>query len=208
MLRLIRLFTLLLCLVLIVTGCQWVVVPVVLPTTGSTTASTTASDPVPALVSAVQPAQALDASFLFDLQIDLEAPRDIGSLPALGIRHLSYFKGGRIVGPAIQGEVLPGGENWFLIRDNCVCDLFIQGQLRTTDGALITFAGHGYSRTTPAIRQAIFDGAEINPADYAFRGVPFFETDDPHYDWLNHVVTVATYRLEAEQVIFRVYAIR
>lgn len=167
----------------------------------------TAGD-LPNVLPARQPVIALQPSFLFNIRIDLESPRDIGSVPELGVRHLYYFEGGEFVGPEIAGEVLAGGENWFLIRNNCVCDLFIQGQLRTDDGALINFAGHAYSRTTPDVRQSILDGAPISTEDYSFRGIPFFETDAPQYEWLNHAVTVATYRFEPEQVIFSVYAIR
>ncbi|MEZ4861538.1 MAG: DUF3237 family protein [Caldilineaceae bacterium] len=132
----------------------------------------------------------------------------MGSIPELGIRYLYYFKGGHFGGQGLQGEVVAGGENWFLIRNNCVCDLYIQGELRTDDGVMITFAGHAYSRTTPEIRQAIFEGAPINGKDYAFRGVPFFETDDPHYSWLNEVVTMAVYDFTPVRVAVSVYAMR
>ncbi len=191
MFRLNHMFTVLL-LVLLISGCQPIVDPNDLPNEQAVQ----------------QPAIALQTSFLFDIQIDLASPLDMGSIPELGVRQLYYFNGGSFVGPEIMGEVLYGGENWFLIRNNCVCDLYIQGQLRTDDGALIDFAGHAYSRTTPNVRQAILAGAEINTDDYAFRGIPFFETDAAQYEWLNHVVTVATYRFEPDQVIFSVYAIR
>jgi hypothetical protein len=196
-----RILPLMCALLLLSTGCQWVLVPAPL--------LYTVSDRAPsARAATVQPALALDPAFLFNIHIDLAAPRDIGSIPELGIRHLYYFEGGTFTGPDIQGKVVPGGENWFLVRNNCVCDLYIQGQLRTADGALITFAGHGYSRTTSAIRQDLLAGAEINAADYAFRGVPFFETTDPRYGWLNEVVTVAVYHFEPDQVTLSVYAIR
>jgi len=191
MLHLQRMFTLLL-LTLLISACQ----PIV------------ATSDLSNVLSVRQPAVALQPSFLFNIQIDLEAPRDIGSLPEMGVRHLYYFTGGNFMGSDIAGEVLPGGENWFLIRNNCICDLYIQGQLRTDDGALINFAGHAYSSTTPDVQQAILDGAAINTDDYAFRGIPFFETDAPQYAWLNQAVTVATYRFEPEQVIISVYAIR
>jgi len=194
MLRSIRLLFSLCCLLLLGSGCQLLIDPTRLP------------DAAPADL--VEPAVALEPEFLFNIQIELAAPRDIGSIPELGVRHLYYFAGGSFAGPAIQGEVLAGGENWFLIRNNCVCDLYIQGQLQTDDGAIIDFVGHGYSRTTPAIRQAIMAGAAIESADYAFRGVPFFESSDPDYAWLNTIVTVATYRFEPDRVTLSVYAIR
>lgn len=195
MLRSIRFLLLLLCLLVLSNGCQLLIDPARLPT-ASTSALT------------VQPAVALEPAFLFNMYIDLDAPQDIGSVPELGVRHLYYFKGGSFVGPELQGTVVAGGQNWFLIRNNCVCDLYIQGQLQTNDGATIDFVGHGYSRTTPVIRQAIMEGAAIKTADYAFRGAPFFETTDPDYAWLNDAVTVATYRFEPERVTLSIYAIR
>lgn len=195
MLRSIRFLFLLGCLFFLSSGCQLLIDPEKLSDASSAS-------------SLVEPAVALEPEFLFNIEIDLAAPRDIGSMPELGVRHLYDFKGGSVAGPAIQGKVLAGGENWFLIRNNCVCDLYIQGQLQTVDGAIIDFVGHGYSRTTPEIRQTIMEGAAIKSADYAFRGAPFFETTDPAYVWLNDAVTVATYRFEPDQVTLSVYAIR
>lgn len=107
-----------------------------------------APDRLPSQPDGVQPALPLSTSFLFNIQIDLAAPRDIGSRPDLGIRYLYDFTGGSVVGPNLRGEILPTGENWFLIRNNCVSDLYREGQLRTDDGALISFVGHSYTRTT------------------------------------------------------------
>ena len=191
MLRINHLQTLFVLTMLLVSACRPIVVPDQLP-----------SQPI-----VVQPLLPLQTSFLFNIQIDLAAPRDIGSTPELGIRYLYDFKGGRVAGANLRGEILPTGENWFLIRNNCVSDLYMEGQLRTDDGALISFVSHSYARTTPEVRQALFAGAAINPDDYDFRGVPFFETDAPQYDWLNHVVTVATYRFAPEQVTISVFAI-
>jgi hypothetical protein len=199
MLRTNRLLTLFVLATLLISACQPLIDPDRLPNLSSNSPS---SQP-----EVVQPALPLQTSFLFNIQIDLAAPRDIGSIPELGIRYLYDFAGGTVAGPNLHGEVLPAGENWFLIRNNCVSDLYMEGQLRTDDGALISFIGHSYSRTTPEVRQAIFDGAAINPDDYDFRGVPFFETDAAQYAWLNDVITVATYRFAPDKVIISVYAI-
>ena len=58
------------------------------------------------VLSARQPAVGLQPSFLFNIQIALEPPRDIGSLPEMGVRHLYYFAGGKFIEKARKTQCL------------------------------------------------------------------------------------------------------
>jgi hypothetical protein len=74
--------------------------------------------------------------FLYEIQVDLEAPQAVGRGPH-GVRNIFYVRSGRFQGPRLRGEVLPGGGDWFLVRPDDVGELDVRITLRTDDGALI-----------------------------------------------------------------------
>src|SRR4029077_9370771 len=80
------------------------------------------------------------------------APRqELGTVPH-GIRSIVPVTGGDFEGPRLRGKVLPGGDDWLLLRPDGVLELDLRITLETDDGALIymTFQGlrHGnYFRT-------------------------------------------------------------
>lgn len=187
MLHFSRLLTLLSLSVLLVSGCM----PIVLPTPESADAAPTE----------------LTLKPLFWVIIDLDQPRNIGS-SQMGIRYLSDFTGGAITGPTLQGKVLTDGEIWYLIRCDQIAELLIQGIVQTVDGAAIHFRARAFSGAAPLTTEQLFYAELIDPSDAFFRGVTFFETASPRYDWLNHAVTMATYHYDLQQVTITVYAMR
>lgn len=202
MLRFTRWLTVISLIGLLLSGC----LPVVLP---APVVTTPAPETVVGLsvVAAPAPVMAgLTTTPLFSVVIDLAEPRDIGS-GQLGIRYVSDFTGGAVTGPKLTGTVLPDGEIWYLVRRDHIAELLIQGAVQTDDGAQIAFRARAFSRAAPLTTEQLFRAALIDPSDAFFRGVPFFETDAPAYDWLNHTVTIATYRYDLYQVQIAVYAI-
>ncbi|MCB0060856.1 MAG: DUF3237 domain-containing protein [Caldilineaceae bacterium] len=172
--------------------------------------------PVPVLVPAEQPdtpaattsattTHNMQDTPLFNVTIDLEIPRDIGS-GSLGSRYVSYFKGGTIDGHNLEGKILPDGEIWYLIRSkDCIAELIIQGILQTDDGAQIAFVARGFSGVGPTTMELVAQGQLVNPADTLFRGVTFFRTEAQQYAWMNHVTTISTYQYNMDQLHLVVY---
>lgn len=193
MVRFNRFLTVLGLSVLLLSGCLPVVLPVPLVTT-------------PAPESAAIAPAGLTTAPLFSVVIDLDQPQDVGS-GELGIRYISSFTGGVVSGTRLQGTVLPDGELWYLIRRDQIAELLIQGVVQTADGAAIAFRARAFSRAAPLTMDQLFYAELIDPSDAFFRGVTFFETDAPRYDWLNHAVTIATYRYDLQQVAIAVYAL-
>lgn len=193
MVRFNRFLTVLGVSVLLLSGCLPVVLPVPLVTT-------------PAPDSAAVTSTGLTTTPLFSVVIDLDQPQDVGS-GELGIRYISYFTGGVVSGPKLQGTVLATGDLWYLIRRDQIAELLVQGTVQTEDGATIGFRARAFSRAAPLTLDQLFYAELIDPSDAFFRGVTFFETDAPRYDWLNHAVTIATYHYDLQQVTIAVYAL-
>jgi hypothetical protein len=81
------------------------------------------------------------------------------------------FTGGNFEGPALRGEVLPGGADWNLTRPDGVAEVWARYTLRTDDGVLIGVTNAGLIVPQP-------DGRS-----YA-RTAPQFEVAGERYAWL------------------------
>lgn len=118
-----------------------------------------------------------------DLVAQVTPPIEVG-MSAVGRRRVIPITGGTIKGPRLNGRVLPGANDYQIIRSDSVLDLQARYVVETDDGALIFVENNGM-REGPAdllARQAA--GELIDPALIYFRTVPRFETAAPQYHWM------------------------
>jgi Protein of unknown function (DUF3237) len=118
-----------------------------------------------------------------DLEAHVTAPIDLGVSP-VGRRRVIPITGGTIKGPRLNGRVLPGANDYQIIRSDNVLELQARYILETDDGAMIYVENTGM-RDGPAdllAKQAA--GEMVDPALIYFRTVPRFETAAPQYQWL------------------------
>jgi hypothetical protein len=115
----------------------------------------------------------LKSEYLCTLVVELGEAQVIGDGPH-GVRRIVPLIGGKIEGPKINGEVLPFGADWVLIRPDGAIQLDVRATIRLDDGELV-YVGY----------KGLFDP----PRDY-FRITPFFETGSEKYSWLNKIICV------------------
>lgn len=128
---------------------------------------------------------------LYDCVLQADPPKEIGSTPH-GLRRVINITGGWFDGPNMSGEILPGGSDWQLIRDDGVVNLESRYMLQTGDGALIFVMNKGVRVANPEISAKLDAGEDVDPSLYRFRTTPTFETGAQDYMWLNSVVAVAS----------------
>lgn len=97
------------------------------------------------------------------LRVEIAPALEVGAVGA-GFRRVIPITGGSFDGPALRGEVLPGGADWNLTRPDGVAEVWARYTLRTDDGALIGVTNAGlvvpqpdgslYARTTPQFEVA------------------------------------------------------
>jgi len=101
----------------------------------------------------------------FEARVSIGELLQIGS-SAYGLRQLIPITGGEVSGPLLQGEVVPGGADWQLVRPDGVLELDARYTIRASDGALIhvrnrgiwhALGGKSYVRTVPRF-EAPLDG--------------------------------------------------
>jgi hypothetical protein len=155
-------------------------------------------------------AQDLRSEALFDLQIGLNTPQVVG--PVLkGMRLITPFRDGRVVGDKFNGKVLACSGDWGLVIDSTTFRVDSRLTIQADDGAIIYMAYSGYSHADAKVAAMIGAGkvSELSPSAYYFRTSVSFETSSPRYAWLNYTIGIGVGSFPAAgQVAYRIYAIR
>lgn len=145
---------------------------------------------------------------LYDAHVDLDAPQTVGVTPT-GNRQIYMVKGGRIEGPRIKADVLPGGGDWALIRTDGAVQLDVRASVRTDDGAYVYTYYSGLIIATLETFGQLAAGADVPLSEYYFYTNPMFQAGDQRYAWLNELVAVARGKVVAGPGIeYRVWALR
>lgn len=151
------------------------------------------------------PQRPLQTEFLMEIRADLDL-QIIGNTPA-GHRRLYPIKGGWFKGPGLQGDVLPGGSDAFLVHADGTATLDVRVTLKTDDDALIFVTYKGLLHPVPTLEAKLMAGEAIGWSEYYFRIVPFYETAAEAYAWLNQTLAVGVGEADLGGVSYTVYRI-
>jgi hypothetical protein len=132
--------------------------------------------------------------YLMTFHVDLTQPLVIGKV-ASGQMLVMVASGGTFDGPKLQGKCLPGPVDWLVQGSDGVGRMDVRGTFQTQDGANIYIRYQGVQVWTEAAGAKLSKGTPIEYGEIYWVGAPVFETGDPHYAWLNNIVTVAEGRL-------------
>ncbi|WP_336648356.1 DUF3237 domain-containing protein [Microbacterium sp. MMO-10] len=130
----------------------------------------------------------------FEIRVDVAEDLHIGR----GANERLAFTpiiGGTVDGPLLHGEVLAGGGDWSVQRDDTF-QLEARYLIRTEDGATIDILNRGYYRET------------ANPESPYFRTAPVFQTDSAAHRWLTEHQFLGLARDEDQQIRIRVFVVR
>jgi hypothetical protein len=127
---------------------------------------------------------------------------------AVGNRMTFVAKGGRIEGPKIKGELLPGGGDWLNIGSDLVGRADIRATIGTDDDALIHYTGLGIIKIPPEGLERLANGGRISLEESYVRTTPRFETADERYSWLSEVVAISYNELVGNRIDYRIYRVR
>lgn len=117
-----------------------------------------------------------------------------------GTRRVIPITGGTFSGPKIKGEVLPGGEDWQLVRPDGDTELYARYLLKTDDGVIIH-----------VINRALIHVSKENNSFYVRSVLDLEAPSDSPYDYLNHAIHIGTLEIpelekgEEPYVIIGVY---
>jgi hypothetical protein len=147
----------------------------------------------------------LPVEHLFDMKVDLEPAQLIET--AVGNRMIFISKGGRIEGPRLNGELLPGGGDFLNIGTDLVGRADIRATIRTDDDALIYYTGLGVIKIPADGLQRLADGERIPFEESYVRIAPRWETSDERYAWLSETVAISHNELSQDHIDYRIYKV-
>jgi Protein of unknown function (DUF3237) len=130
-------------------------------------------------------------SHVCDLDVSVGPVRDLGAMPR-GRRRFVPILGGRVEGPRLAGEVLPGGADWQLGRADASVELVARYAILTSSGVQIAVTNRGLRRAPPEVMERLARGEPVDPALVYFRTVPTFEAPAGAHDWLNRSLFLAS----------------
>jgi hypothetical protein len=145
-------------------------------------------------------------TFTMELRVRVDAPLEVGAV-ARGRRRIVPIRGGTFQGPRLRGEVLDGGADWQIVRQDGVSELDTRYTLRTDRGEVIYVQNAGVRHAPPEIAARLFAGHAVDPALVYFRTVPRFETAAPELQELTRSIFVGDGERHPDQVIVRVWKV-
>jgi hypothetical protein len=152
------------------------------------------------------PLTELPVEHLFDMSVDLEPAQPIAT--QLGALLVYVAKGGRIEGPGLEGELLPGGGDWLWVGADQVGRVDVRAMIRTDDGALIHYTAGGIIDVPADSLTRLAAGERLPWNEIYMRTTPRFETSDERYAWLSKLVMIGYNELSPNHVDYRIYRVR
>ena len=146
------------------------------------------------------------AEFVGEVAAAVAPPLVIGAGP-LGERRVVPILGGRVSGPRLQGEILPGGADFQLIRPDGVAEIEARYALRLSDGVLVYVVNRGLRHAASGDMARLLRGEPVPPERVYFRTAPAFETASPAHAWLQRSLFVGFGERRPASVLVRVFAV-
>lgn len=107
--------------------------------------------------------------YAFSIRAKVAPIQDLGTT-ARGHRRIVDILGGEVSGPRLEGEILPGGADWQVVRPDGTIEVVARYTIKARSGALIYVQNEGLR---------LQKGDEVY-----FRTAPRFETADPALRWI------------------------
>jgi hypothetical protein len=144
--------------------------------------------------------------FVAEVSAAVAPPQLIGR-GATGERRIVPILGGRIEGPRLTGEILPGGADYQLIRADGVAEIEARYTLKLDDGAMVYVVNRGLRHAAPEDMARLLRGDPVPPERVYFRTAPAFETASPEHAWLTRSLFLGLGERRPDSVRVRIFAL-
>jgi hypothetical protein len=125
---------------------------------------------------------------------------------ALGTRLVAVAGGGRVVGPRLEGDVLPGGGDWLLLAGDGIARMDVRASIRTSGGEMLYMTALGRAEILDEARDRFLAGETISRAEVRSRLAVMFEAGAGVSEWLNATVAVGLVdELSQRHIHYRIY---
>ena len=98
--------------------------------------------------------------FAFAIKARVGPIQDLGQT-ARGHRRIIDILGGEVHGPRLEGEILPGGADWQIVRPDGTIEVVARYTIRSRAGALIHVQNEGLRVASPDVLARMSAGALV-----------------------------------------------
>lgn len=140
------------------------------------------------------------------LRVQVGHATEFGQVPR-GRRRVIPILGGTFDGPGIRGNVLPGGADWQIVRDDGLAELDTRYTLQTDRGSLIYIQNAGIRLASPEVTKKLMAGELVDPSLVYFKTVPTFETSAPDLQWLTRAIFIGIGERQPDVVVVHVWKV-
>ena len=151
------------------------------------------------------PAPALE--YAFTARVEVAAPLELGETGD-GRRRFIAITGGKVTGPMMTGEVLPGGGDWQTIMPGGLTQVEARYFLKAADGTVVEVENSGVRVAEPAVIERLARGEDVDPSAYYFRTTPRFTVRAGPHEWLRRSTFVARGIRKPDHVLVDFYVVR
>lgn len=137
---------------------------------------------------------------------------DVAAITSLGAvggqeRRFVPLAGGRVFGPALNGQIVEGGVDWQWLRPEGVIEIAAHYVIRADDGGLIEVRSDGVRHGSPEVLARLARGEAVGRDEMYFRTAVRFTTGAPAWSHLNRTLAIACGARHARQVRLDFYSV-
>jgi len=139
--------------------------------------------------------------FIWEAKVKIGSMINVGESKR-GTRRIIPIIGGTFCGPKIEGEILPGGDDWQLVRPDGDTELYARYLLKTNDGYIFQI-----------INQALMHTDNSVNSFYCKSVLDIEVPNNSPYNYLNHAIFLGTLTMpdlkpgDEPYVIIRMYKV-
>jgi hypothetical protein len=145
-------------------------------------------------------------SHIADLLVNAAPPIDIGQTPA-GIRRIIPLLGGTVIGPRLNGRMLPGGADFQVWRSDKCTEIHARYVLETDAGEQLYVENTGLRHGPAEAMDRLARGEPVDPGIVYFRTVARFETAAPEFGWLTRAIVLCSGARYPDRVSIRFFEV-
>jgi Protein of unknown function (DUF3237) len=142
--------------------------------------------------------------FAFEIRARVGAPQR-GGVGRLGERVHVPIGGGTVQGPRLNGQVMPGGGDWLLLRADGASVVEAHYSIRADDGTPIYVHNRGLRVSSRAVLERLQRGEPVADDEMYFRSTPVFDAPDGPHGWLSDRLFVARLARAGDAVVVQVF---
>jgi Protein of unknown function (DUF3237) len=151
-------------------------------------------------------APAIETRYVFTITARIGEVTSAGEI-GTGVRRIIPIIGGEVRGDNINGNVLPFGADFQIIRPNELIELEAKYAFETHDGAVVYVENKGIRFGPVDLLQKLKRGEPVDPDLIYCRTVPKFETGAEKYRWLMQHIFIASAARHADRVVIDVHQV-